>query len=196
MGCAAGGVLPAAGPFSVTEQARGIVPAFVYSPLYLRRVASPPRICRSALFRSSSCRTCRYRPGFSRGRRSVKSLCTVLLLTPNLAAAARTVALFSRIYTARSQALSSILVRTHTTPRTRPQPRVLWDMYMKGRLGLSPGGLRQRCRFWARSSARHFLLPPGRRRKTLLFAWRKSDRRFRTLAEQAAFVLLFLRCLL
>ena len=30
----------------------------VYVPLYFRRVAMPPRMCRSALLRSSSCRTC------------------------------------------------------------------------------------------------------------------------------------------
>ena len=30
-----------------------------YVPLYFRRVAMPPRMCRSALLRSSSCRTCR-----------------------------------------------------------------------------------------------------------------------------------------
>ena len=29
-----------------------------YVPLYFRRVAMPPRMCRSALLRSSSCRTC------------------------------------------------------------------------------------------------------------------------------------------
>ena len=100
-------------------------------PLYLRRVARPPRMCRSALLRSSSTRTCRYSPGFTCGRRSVRSLCTVDLETPNFFAAARTVVRFSMMYAARSQARSSKLSRPHTTPlRGMKSPHVLWVMYM------------------------------------------------------------------
>lgn len=53
-------------------------PSDVYLPLYLRLVASPPLMCRSALLRSSRVRTCRYSAGLMRGRRSVRSLCTVV----------------------------------------------------------------------------------------------------------------------
>ena len=48
------------------------------APRYFLRVARPPRMCRSALFMSSRARTCPYSPGFTRGRRSVRSLCTVV----------------------------------------------------------------------------------------------------------------------
>ncbi len=102
--------------------------------LYFLRVARPPRMCRSALFRSSSARTWANRPGLTRGRRSVRSLCTVDFDTPNFFAAARTVARFSMMYTARSQARSSKLSRTHTTPLRAVfvRPRILWVMYMCG----------------------------------------------------------------
>ena len=85
---------------------------------YFSFVASPPRIWRSALFRSSSSRTWRYSAGLTFTSRSVMSLCTVDLEMPNWAAAARTVDLFSMIYTARSQARCSIFVCTYTTPHT------------------------------------------------------------------------------
>ena len=48
-------------------------------PWYLRRVASPPRKCRSALLLSSICRTLAATRSFICGNRSVISLCTVLL---------------------------------------------------------------------------------------------------------------------
>ena len=86
------------------------------SPLYFRRVASPPRRCRSALFCSRMSRTFSYRSRSISRRRSVMSLCTVVLDTPKRSAAARTVALFRMIYSASSQARSSMLVRNHTTP--------------------------------------------------------------------------------
>lgn len=89
-----------------------------HSPLYFLRVAIPPRICRSALFRSRSSRTCRYRAGLTFGRRSVRSLWTVDFETPNCLAAARTVALFSIMYTARSRERSSMFVYIYTTPYT------------------------------------------------------------------------------
>lgn len=91
-------------------------PSDVYLPLYLRLVASPPLMCRSALLRSSRVRTCRYSAGLMRGRRSVRSLCTVDLLIPNCRAAARTVVWLSTMYAARSATRSSIFVRTYTTP--------------------------------------------------------------------------------
>src|SRR5690606_17543603 len=62
---------------------------------YLRRVASPPRMCRSALLRSKMRFTLRAKSLLTRGSRSVTSLWTVLLLTPKTAAAWRTVALDS-----------------------------------------------------------------------------------------------------
>ena len=68
---------------------------FVYSPLYFRRVARPPRMWRWALFSSSTSFTCRYSARLYAGRRSDRSLCTVDLLTPNFLAAERTVARFS-----------------------------------------------------------------------------------------------------
>ena len=68
---------------------------FVYSPLYFRRVARPPRMWRWALFSSSTSFTYRYSARLYAGRRSDRSLCTVDLLTPNFLAAERTVARFS-----------------------------------------------------------------------------------------------------
>ncbi len=100
--------------------------------LYFLRVARPPRMCLSALFRSSSARTWANRPGFTCGRRSVRSLCTVDFDTPNFFAAARTVARFSMMYTARSQARSSKLSRTHTTPHARYAARSLGNIYVWG----------------------------------------------------------------
>lgn len=47
---------------------------------------------------------------------------------PNRAAAARTVDLFSMIYTARSQARCSIFVCTYTTPHT-----LVFHVYERGR---------------------------------------------------------------
>ena len=79
------------------------------SPRYFLRVAIPPRMCRSALLRSSTCFTRRYSARLQCARRSLRSLCTVDLLMPNCFAAARTVALFSIMYTARSQARCSIV---------------------------------------------------------------------------------------
>ena len=61
------------------------------------------------------------------------SLCTVLLLTPNLAAAARTVLLFSTIYAASSQARSSMLLRMPSLPVRGFAARIFCFMYMTGR---------------------------------------------------------------
>ena len=66
--------------------------------LYLRRVAAPPRRWRSALLRASTARTCPYSAGLMLRSRTATSLCTVDLLHPNAAAAARTVALWAAMY--------------------------------------------------------------------------------------------------
>ena len=65
----------------------------------------------------------------------VLSVCTVDFDTPNLFAAARTVVLFSMMYTARSQARSSKLCRTHTTPLrgVKSAARSLGHVYVRGR---------------------------------------------------------------
>lgn len=76
--------------------------------IYFSFVAMPPRICRSCLLISSTQRTFFASAGLIRHKRSVQSLCTVLLLIPNRFAACRTVALFSIINPATSTALSSI----------------------------------------------------------------------------------------
>ena len=81
----------------------------LYSPLYIRLVAIPPRICRSILFRSSTFLTCTYSRGLHWGSRSWISLCTVDLEIPKCFAAARTVAPVSMMYTASSQALCSMV---------------------------------------------------------------------------------------
>ena len=50
--------------------------------LVLFRVAMPPRMCRCALFSSSTAFTCRYKVRLKAGRRSARSLCTVDLEIP------------------------------------------------------------------------------------------------------------------
>ena len=82
--------------------------AFRHFPLYLILVAIPPLMWRSALFFSSTSLTWLYRGLLNCCRRSDKSLCTVDFEIPNFFAAARTVALLSMMYTARSQARSSM----------------------------------------------------------------------------------------
>ena len=63
----------------------------------------------------------------------VLSVCTVDFDTPNFFAAARTVVRFSMMYTARSQARSSKLYRTHTTPQARRRAaRSLSHVYEDG----------------------------------------------------------------
>ena len=59
--------------------------------LYFRFVASPPRIWRSARFVSRTRRTFVHRARSKTRRRSVTSLCTVLLLLPKRAAVCLTV---------------------------------------------------------------------------------------------------------
>ncbi len=54
----------------------------LYLRLYFRRVAAPPRRCRSALLRASTARTCRNSSGCSVRSRTATSLCTVDLLHP------------------------------------------------------------------------------------------------------------------
>lgn len=80
---------------------------FFHIPLYLRRVAIPPRMCRWERFSSSMAFTCVYSARSHRARRSDRSLCTVDLLTPNFLAAARTVVRFSIMYRASSLARCS-----------------------------------------------------------------------------------------
>ena len=58
---------------------------------YLCLVAMPPLICLSRLFSSRICLTCLNNTGDAFLSRSVRSLCTVDLLTPKTAAVARTV---------------------------------------------------------------------------------------------------------
>ena len=48
------------------------------TPLYFRRVAIPPRMCRWALFSSSTCLAWRYRVRLKAGSRSDRSLCFVV----------------------------------------------------------------------------------------------------------------------
>mgnify|MGYP002242157621 CR=1 FL=1 len=81
--------------------------AVFYLRLYLRRVAAPPRRCRSALCRPRTARTCRNSSGCSVRSRTATSLCTVDLLHPNTAAAARTVARLAAIYSPSCTALCS-----------------------------------------------------------------------------------------
>ena len=78
-----------------------------YLRLYLRRVAAPPRRCRSALLQARTARTCRNSSGCSVRSRTATSLCTVDLLHPNTAAAARTVARLAAIYSPSCTALCS-----------------------------------------------------------------------------------------
>ena len=72
---------------------------------YFILVAIPPRIWRSFLFISKISFTCAKSTGSSLLSLSLTSLCTVDLLIPNLLAAERTVALFSRIYLPSTTAL-------------------------------------------------------------------------------------------
>ena len=65
---------------------------------YLSSVAFPPRRCRCALLVSSTLRTSSASVASMPGRRSVASLCTLDLLTPNFCAAVRTVQPVSAIY--------------------------------------------------------------------------------------------------
>lgn len=74
---------------------------------YFRRVAAPPRRCRSALFRASTACTRWNKSGSTRRSRDETSLCTVDLLHPNARAAARTVALFFAMYSPSSAARCS-----------------------------------------------------------------------------------------
>ena len=78
-----------------------------YFLLYFRRVAAPPRRCRSALFRASTACTRRNRAGSTFRSRAETSLCTVDLLHPKARAAARTVALCSAMYSPSSAARCS-----------------------------------------------------------------------------------------
>jgi hypothetical protein len=66
-----------------------------------------------------------------------RSVCTVLLLIPNFLAAARTVALFSMMYTAKSQARSSMLAFKNITPSSFypcrfPMTESLCNLYAAG----------------------------------------------------------------
>lgn len=75
---------------------------------YFSRVASPPLMCRSLLFVSSTRRTLLYSGGLEVLSLWLTSLCTVLLLIPNFCAAALTVAFRSIMYRARIAARSSV----------------------------------------------------------------------------------------
>ena len=75
-------------------------PQFFFILRYFCFVASPPRRWRSALFCSSTDLTAAERDGDILPRRSVMSLCTVDLLTPNSAAAPRTVSFVRIMYSA------------------------------------------------------------------------------------------------
>ena len=76
--------------------------------LYFKRVALPPLMCLSDLFLSKTFLTSLAAGGFSLGRRSVTSLWTVLLLTPNFFAVCLTVDSVLIIYSAISMALRSM----------------------------------------------------------------------------------------
>jgi len=94
--------------FRRNEKGREIYPAFFSFFLYFIRVASPPRMCLSALFSSRIFLTCFAIAGLSFLSLSVTSLCTVLLLIPKVWAAALTVDLFSMINAPSSRARSTI----------------------------------------------------------------------------------------
>lgn len=83
------------------RRAPNACPAFVwvaYLSAYFRRVAWPPRMCRSALLKSSTRLTLFANSGLIRGKRSVTSLCTVLFETPNSSAVLRTVSLVRKMW--------------------------------------------------------------------------------------------------
>ena len=61
------------------REKRNASPCIFYTPLYFLRVAMPPRIWRWALFSSSTSLTCRYSVRLYIGRRSDRSLCTVVI---------------------------------------------------------------------------------------------------------------------
>ena len=71
---------------------------YVVQHIYFFFVASPPLKCLSSLFFSSTLFTSRYKDLFTFFKITVTSLCTVLLLIPNLFAVVLTVALFSTMY--------------------------------------------------------------------------------------------------
>lgn len=64
--------LPPKGPFLSRKTG-------FHVPLYLRLVAIPPRMCRSALFRSRTSLTWRYRARLKAGSRWDRSLCFVVM---------------------------------------------------------------------------------------------------------------------
>ena len=84
---------------------------------YFRLVASPPRICRSARFFWSTCRTSPQRRRSISFRRSVTSLCTVDLLMLKCFAQSRTVAPVFKMYSAHWRARRSIYSHTLLYPR-------------------------------------------------------------------------------
>lgn len=88
----------------------------LHFPLYFCRVASPPRMWRSALFISRIFLARSYSSRSMCSKRSEISLCTVLFEMPNFFAADRTVVLLSITYAARAHARSSMSVRNLTTP--------------------------------------------------------------------------------
>src|SRR5690606_17442602 len=121
---------------------RGVQDARVRTRSYLRRVASPPRRCRSALFFSSTCLTRRAISRLMRGSRSVRSLWTVLLLTPKTTAAWRTVAWELRMYVPRS----TTRLRMYSFIAGPPRPDLLPSIWAPGgeyvweaRLATGPG---------------------------------------------------------
>src|SRR5690606_29900308 len=95
---------------------------------YFWRVASPPRMWRSALLRSRT-RLTRAASSRSRaGRRSVTSLWTVLLLTPNTTAASRTVAWVRAMYSLTSR--TRLWMCSFTAPP--PLPGIAVHLYARG----------------------------------------------------------------
>ena len=72
--------------------ARAVASLSILSCSYFNLVAIPPLICLSALFSSSISLTSTAKAGLIFSNRSVKSLCTVLLLIPNFFAVCLTVA--------------------------------------------------------------------------------------------------------
>ncbi len=95
----------------------------VFDP-YRLFVASPPRICRSALFFSKISRASRYNPRFTLLSRSVISLCTVDLDIPNFFAALLTVAPYKTMYLANISHRSPSALITHT-----PFPKASTEKY-------------------------------------------------------------------
>ena len=84
--------------------------------LYFFFVASPPRICLSALFSLSIVLACCASWGFIFRSRSVTSLCTVDLDIPNFFAVSLTVALLFMMYSASSMVLSSMYAFNWAAP--------------------------------------------------------------------------------